>query len=373
MKKLVVKVIVGILSLIYMFIRLFPVGHRVTLVSWQSNRPTLDFRLLAEALRREDPSLEVVLLCRKMERTLPGMLAYIPQVLRQMKAFASSRMVVADSYCIPLSVLRHKDSLKVMQIWHALSAIKMFGWQTVGKETGTSPLIAETMHMHRNYDYIACASEVTATYFCEAFGYDHSHVVRLGLPRIDYILQEDPETVAAIREAYPFFENGRKNIYYVPTLRKITGVRFDDLATQIDRERYNLIVRLHPLDRYRQDLPHGEGIYYVNDFDTYSLMKACDAIISDYSSFVVEASLVDKALYLYTYDLEEYEQNTGLNVRYEEEAIGKYQFRDAGALVQAMEEPYDFAALHTFRQKFVDVDTEDCAGQMARFIIEKGC
>jgi hypothetical protein len=32
-----------------------------------------------------------------------------------------------------------------------------------------------------------------------------------------------------------------------------------------------------------------------------------------------------------------------------------------------------FDALRTFRQKFVDVDTEDCAGQMARFVIEKGC
>jgi CDP-ribitol ribitolphosphotransferase len=345
------------------------VSHKVTLVSWQSNRKTLDFRLLEEALHREDPTLEVEILCRKMERTLSGMLQYIPQVLRQMKAFATSEMVVADSYCIPLSVLNHRDGLKIMQIWHALSAIKMFGWQTVGKETGMSRTIAEGMYMHRNYDFVACASDVTAGYFCQAFGCRKENVVKLGLPRIDYILREDSETVTKIREKYPFLENGRKNIYYVPTLRKITGVRLTELVDALDPGKYNLIIRLHPLDRYREDLPQREGVSYINDFDTYSLMKACDIIISDYSSFVVEASLVDRPLYLYTYDREEYERDTGLNVRYEEEAIGVYQFDDAKELMQAMDAPYDFSLLQRFRDKFVDVEKEDCAGQMARFIV----
>jgi CDP-ribitol ribitolphosphotransferase len=37
-------------------------------------------------------------------------------------------------------------------MWHALSAVKKFGWQTVGSEDGTRERTARIMRMHKGYD-----------------------------------------------------------------------------------------------------------------------------------------------------------------------------------------------------------------------------
>jgi CDP-ribitol ribitolphosphotransferase len=101
---------------------------------------------------------------------------------------------------------------------------------------------------------------------------------------------------------------------------------------------------------------------------SFDLLGVADIIISDYSSIVVEGTLADKPMYLYIYDIDQYSETTGLNVNFDEEAIGKYAFRDAAELAKQLEEPYDMEALRAFRKKYIEVDTENCTGQLADFI-----
>ena len=37
---------------------------------------------------------------------------------------ATSRACIVDTYIIPVSILKHRDELIIIQIWHALGAIK---------------------------------------------------------------------------------------------------------------------------------------------------------------------------------------------------------------------------------------------------------
>ena len=338
MKRVVLKVFIAFMNLCYRVIRIFvKPRHQVTLVSRQSDRESIDFRLLREALQRKDPELEVVVLPKMLKKDRA--VGYFFHMFRQMGAFARSRFVVTDTYCILLSVLHHRESLRKMQIWHAIAAVKQFGWQTVGRRDGASETVAEVMQMHRGYDWFACASRATAAFFAEGFGQDLSKAVLLGLPRIDYITKEDPERLRALREAYPQIQNGKKNVLYVPTIRKHAAI---DLWPLIDGR-----------------------------FSSYDWLEAADIVVSDYSAFVLESTLRERPLYLYTYDLEEYRRTTGINMEYEKEAIGKYQFRDAGEMVKAFEEPYDFRALRAFREKYIEVPLHGAADRMADFILEK--
>lgn len=341
--------------------------RKVTLISRESDNISLDFRMLEEELLRR--GIEVEVLSKLFTKNISiQSLSYVGHIAKQIKAINESTVVILDTYCIPASMLPHTKDTTIIQMWHALSAVKKFGWQTVGKEDGSSKTLAKIMKMHDNYDQVLCCSDVTASYFCEAFRVSPRQIVKLGLPRIDYILKEDKEIVEKIRNQYMRIGNS-ETILYAPTFHKGSVPDVRGLAECIDFEKYNLLVKLHPLDRGRVEHVGIPGVIYEPYYDTYDLLKAADYVISDYSSFVVEASLTNKPLYLYTYDVEDYSRTTGLNMDFKKESIGKYAFSNAEELMKNLtEEPYDYEALEVFRKKYIDIDVNDCTKKLADYI-----
>ncbi|MDD6042372.1 MAG: CDP-glycerol glycerophosphotransferase family protein [Eubacteriaceae bacterium] len=368
MKNVIMKAFTLGVNFVYLFFRLLPVKKKVTVISRQSNLPTLDLEMLAERLEQEH--VQTVVLAKKLEKSLSGAVSYFMHMFVQMYHIATSEVVVLDSYCILACVLKHRKSLKIIQMWHALSAVKKFGYDTIGKQDGSDMDTARIMRMHRNYDYVLCSSKATASYFCSGFNVDRSKIKYLGLPRIDYILKDKPDIRERITERYPCLspEGGRRNILYVPTFRKGKTVDVESLSGAIDFDRYNLIVKLHPLDKIDSSWVPKDHIVVDSEFNSYDLLEIADVIISDYSSYVVEASLKNIPLYLYVYDIERYMETTGLNMSFVDEKIGRYAFQNPNTLINAIEEEYDFDILKEFRDKYVDVDTEDCTGQLAQFI-----
>ena len=57
-------------------------------------------------------------------------------MFKSMYHLATSRVCVLDSYWPPVSLLKHKEELRVIQIWHAIGKIKQSGLQSVGKKSG---------------------------------------------------------------------------------------------------------------------------------------------------------------------------------------------------------------------------------------------
>lgn len=355
---------------------------RVAIISRESDEPTLDIAMLQEELEKRGIQVETLTKLFTKDKGASAGASYLGTVLKQEAAILKSDVVVLDTYCIPVSMLPHFGRTKIVQIWHALSAVKKFGWQTVGSEDGTAERTATMMRMHKGYDYVVSASDVTADIFAEAFKTDRDKIVKLGLPRIDYILdvtQGDGryKVFGALYALYPHLaESNKKVVLYVPTFRKGSMPDVKGLAEALDPDKYELIVRLHPLYREEADLPQADNIIYEEGMPTFDLLAAADVIISDYSSLVVEATLADRPMYLYTYDIDTYSQTTGLNMDFASEAIGKYVFKDAAELAAAMDrqlaedsdEPYDMEALRAFRRKYIDVDTDNCTGQLADFI-----
>ena len=89
-------------------------------------------------------------------------------------------------------------------------------------------------------------------------------------------------------------------------------------------------------------------------------MTVADAIITDYSAISIEASLLDKPVYFYLYDLSDYLEERGLNFNPLAE-MPDCASCDFAALFRRIDaEPYDFAALAAFRKRFVETcDTKN--------------
>ena len=323
---------------------------RISIISRESDSRTLDIAMLEDELIRRGCEVRALSKLLTKDKSLKA-LGYAGHVLKQEAAILASDVVVLDTYIIPASMLPHRKGTKVVQMWHALGAIKKFGWQTVGKEGGSSEKTARLMKMHNGYDYVVCAS-------------------------IDYIKSvasgdRHEETLERILKVYPQLRNDKKTILYAPTFRRGKAVEVQKLIDALGPDKYNIVVKLHPL--YRGEAAGTEGkfdtVIFDEAFSSNDWLAKVDVIISDYSSFVIESSLADKPLYIYAYDLEEYMDNTGLNIDFDKEPIAPYVFRDAETLAEAINKGgYDLASLRAFRDRYIDINTDNCTAALADFI-----
>jgi CDP-ribitol ribitolphosphotransferase len=110
-----------------------PSRRKIVLLSRQSDVPSRDFALLAEELRSRDRSLEIVSRCRMIGGSLWKRAASVPEMVVQMYHLAGARVCVVDGYVIPVSLLKHRAGTLVVQMWHALGAVKKFGYQTIDR------------------------------------------------------------------------------------------------------------------------------------------------------------------------------------------------------------------------------------------------
>lgn len=362
-KKIVISVAVAILNVIYLPFKCLKTQNKVTYISRQSNTPSIDMKLLKQGMEKLDSDIKQVMLTRKLEKGLVAKIKYALHIFTQMYHIATSKVVIVDTYIIPVSVLKHKKELKVIQIWHALGAIKKFGYQVIGKEEGSSRVVAESMRMHKNYDIITCASSVTALFYSEAFNTDIDKIKIVGMPRVDDILGENRNNEVITQN--PEFE-GKQTILYIPTFRKNGKVNICDIINNVDYSKYNLVIKLHPLDT--TEVP--EKYIAKGDFSTYDLMKFADYIITDYSATAIEASLLQKPLFLYVYDIEEYNEARGLNVMLTEE-LSTSTYKDIQDILRIIQDgTYDYDALRQFRDKYVETYNENNTENICKLIKE---
>lgn len=365
MKKIIIRMAVAVLQLLNMFLKPLKLKEKVVIISRQSDVPTLDIQLLADCLAAN--KIETVVLTKTLNKSFRGAISYGLQMLVQMFYIATSKVVVLDGYCILVSILPKKQGQTVVQMWHALGAIKKFGWQTVDCPDGSSRVVAENMQMHRNYDYVLAPGRITGTYFAEAFRTPKEKLVFYGLPRIDFLRQSDDENKEAIMKTYPSAAE-KINVLYVPTFRKNAALELERLVAGFDFHNMNLIIKKHFLDKGDYDWAVEAGAIVDQQFSSMEWLRFCDKVITDYSAIAFEASILDLDLYIFQPDAASYQHNVGLNVNLKEEAIGPYVCVSEQELFDVLKLQYEKAAVKAFREKYIEINLDNCTQSLVDFL-----
>lgn len=299
---------------LYFFMKLFtPVRDKVVFISRQSDTPSENFRMLEKEIARLAPQYTCEFYCKLGLKSEMG-LSYGLLMLRQMKALAGARVCITESYCIPVSILRHKRALTVIQIWHSMVAIKKFGWQTVDMPEGSPSSVAKIMQMHNGYDHVIVGSEYMRVFFAEAMNTPKEKILPLGMPSADRIIQSGKNALSLREEfdkVYPDAK-GKPIVAYLPTMRRGAAVDCADLVRLFDYENNALVIKLHPLDR--DTVIAGSSAITDHHFTTEQMVVLADAVISDYSGAAAEAALLGKPVYFFTPDIETYSGRCGVNL-----------------------------------------------------------
>ena len=363
---LLMNIYIFILKVIYFFLKFMSTKNKIVFLSRQSDKPSLDFKMLEEEIKKIDENIEIVYVTKRIVKSKSAVLKSFIAILKSMKELATSKVCITDGYNIAISNLNHKKDLKVFQIWHSLGAIKKFGYQSL--HTKKDKKIAKVMKMHKNYDFVNCSSEEMKEYFKEAFNCDENKLYPFGLPRIDYLINEEKVIKKRIYSKYPEFKK-KKIILYAPTFREDDNYKIEELIKEVNRDKYILIIKAHP--NMKVDLKN-KNVYTCEDFKALSLITVADYIITDYSAIMIEAAAINKPVYLYVYDLKEYKDNPGINLDLEKELPGCV-FKDSKKLCDAItKNKYNMEALKEMKRKYVVSTKGDITENLAKFIIEKG-
>lgn len=373
--KYIIKLGTLFLQIIYQCMKLFPVEDKVTMISRQSNMPSIDFQLISTEIKHRNEKIKIICLCKTLDggvrASVCSKLKYGFHMLVQMYHMATSKVVLLDTYCIAASLLHHRRSLKIIQLWHSMGTMKLFGYTAVDSDEGSSSKVAECMHMHANYDYFVAASENYKAHLASGFGCEEGKAFICPLPRYD-LLRSEKYKVNKEKEIYLKYPELSKNkkILYCPTFRKDEQQMENavkGLAANLP-DGYELIVKLHPLSKINITDRH---VWKLEEYSTFDILFIADYVISDYSCVIYEAGILNLPLCFYVFDIDQYTEKRGFAISFENDVKGVIS-RSPSVIMKAIRnDEFDMNAINSFIGKYV-TETESATARLTDFIMKVG-
>ena len=218
-------------------------------------------------------------------------------------------------------------------------------------------------------------------FYAEGFGIDEKNVKPLGVPRTDDFFKEEykAEIRQTLYEQYPVLK-GKKVILFAPTFRgNGAGSAYYpfekfDAGTLLKElgEDYILIIKHHPF--VVQEHPVDEGVRsqildLSKESEINDLLFITDILITDYSSVIFEASLLNIPMLFYAFDLEEYVVNRDFYYPFKNFVPGKIVRRQAEIIQSVRGEEYEQEKIESFKHRFFDDLDGRSSERVADFVL----
>lgn len=218
--------------------------------------------------------------------------------------------------------IKHKGVIKV-ETWHG-TPLKKIG----GEENQNSMGGKHRSKRNKDNTTIRCAqSEYDREIFMRIFDATKESILLSDLPRNDKLLKYTNREIINIKEKLNINPN-KKIILYTPTYREylINNKNETYIAPPIKlkkwREKlgddYVLLIRTHYAVVSALNIKDNDFVIDVSKYPCLNdLYIISDMMISDYSSTYFDYSILDRPMYCFAYDLEEYEEKRGLYLNLE--------------------------------------------------------
>ncbi|MBO5859658.1 MAG: CDP-glycerol glycerophosphotransferase family protein [Clostridia bacterium] len=292
--------------------RLMPLQNRVLFFTVRANGKLLDnAQAVYDALD-----------CKKVifARMLPHSTKIKPKIYYYL---LTSKVIVTDDYVRYVRFTKLRKNQKLFQIWHACGAFKKFGLDAKSVLTEKEERLS-----HTQYSAVAVTSESCRKAYAHAFGISEDICLPIGLPRTDMLFTKADELRASIYEKYPEFV-GKKIYLFAPTFREKGRQRieynpqidWDSLSKELADDEI-FVIRRHPIMNYSlTDNKEYNNIIDLSQDSTLALTAVSDVLITDYSSVIYDACLLDVPTVFYCPDYKEY--NRGFYLKFPDDLPGE--------------------------------------------------
>ncbi|RBQ22783.1 hypothetical protein ALNOE001_14760 [Candidatus Methanobinarius endosymbioticus] len=291
------------------------------------------------------------------------------------KDMVKSEVIVLDNYFVPVNTLKFPNQT-LIQLWHACGAFKTFGFTRFGRPGG--PNLDETTH--RKYDMALVSSDSVVDCYSEAYAMSSDKVLALGIPRTDVFYDEEyiKKTKEDFYKKYPQLID-KKIILFGPTFRgntRKTGYyptnKFDPVKIYNELEQeYAIIIKRHFFINNKFEIPK-EYSDFVMDLDVSEdindLLFISDILITDYSSTIFEASLLDISMIFHVFDLDDYISERSFYFEYKGFVPGKITYTQDGIISSIKNKDFETFKINDFKNKFFKYDDGKSSKRVVDYI-----
>jgi CDP-glycerol glycerophosphotransferase len=163
-------------------------------------------------------------------------------------------------------------------------------------------------------DLFLSDSKFTSQLYRSSFWYN-GEILECGAPREDILINQNQQIKVKVKKYFNISEN-IKIILYAPTFRNnfnadIFDINYklilDNLKEQT-KENWVFLMRMHPNDSKKSEIfTYNDLIYNASDYDDMQeILMTSDILITDYSDCMYEFAFMNKPVFLYIKDYEQY-------------------------------------------------------------------
>lgn len=292
------------------------------------------------------------------------------------KLIAESKYVLVDDFYPIIYALKLRKSTRLIQVWHAMGAFKTVGFSRLGKPGGPNPRSIS----HKGYTAAITSGEGIRHNYAEAFNMPVEKVYATGIPRTDCFF--DSAYIAKTKERiyckYPVLKN-KKVVLFAPTFRgngqnsahyNFDWIDFASLKKELSDE-YIFIVKLHPFIKNIDAVPKNDNFFIdmTSEREINDLLFVTDVLITDYSSVIFEASLLDITTIFYVPDLEEYTRSRDFYYPFDTYTFGEVAENMDELIYDIKHAQNDENKVKMFKERFSDACDGHATARLVKELI----
>ncbi len=293
-----------------------PKRNKIVLVNFLGRGYGDSPKYIAEEIMRQSLPYDLVWLVYDMNDIFPDGIRKVKfYSLKSRYELSTARVIISNTKArLPYS---KKKAQYYIQTWHG-----GFGVKYIEKDIEQflpDDYVRDSKYDSSITDLILSGSDFQTQVIKDSFWYD-GEIFMKGIPRNDIFFNYTRETISKLKKLYGF-EEDIKIVIYAPTFRRNGNVDVYQLNAhkllQTLREKtgdvWKLIIRLHPGIAGKRGIFH-----YDNDVidgssfaDSQELLVLSDLLITDFSSMMMDFSIMRKPVFLFILDLEDYIKDAG--------------------------------------------------------------
>lgn len=315
-------------KLCFILCRVFPVKkNRISVCTFEGKGGFgCNPRYIVEELHRRSPKYEFVWFVNDMNKEFPPYIKKVPNTLWSRAYWLSTSKVWIDNYRKPYGTCKRKRQYYI-NTWHGAVGFKSIGlWRG---EAFSKMAYLVSKNDSDMIDGIVVDSKWCEEVFPKGLVYS-GPFLRFGSPRCDALYGDRSGYREKFRKKYGL-KSDVKVVMFAPTFREgaVNGKRtvfsevwsldFQRLLHSLERRfggEWYLCLRVHPqlaasVEEYKDERMQGRLFDASREDDMYEVLAAMDAFVTDYSSAAMDASYTHMPVFIYTDDVEKYENDRG--------------------------------------------------------------
>lgn len=270
-------------------------------------------KYIAEEMLKQNKPYHLVWLVKDMESVLPNGIHKVKYgSIRAYYELATAKVWI-DNIRNGLRVRKKKKQFYI-QTWHGSIPLKKI--EKSAEELLDRNYIKKAKKDGKITDLMLSNSKWCTQLYLNDFWYS-GEVLEKGVPREDMLARNPQDFQLKVKDFFGLSQS-KKIILYAPTFRQTRNMDvftfdYEEAISAFEnsfKDEFVLLIRLHPNDTMLyQHIKESERVINASSYpDMQELLLASDILITDYSSTMFEFSAIQKKVFLFTKDLQQYLQ-----------------------------------------------------------------